>query len=94
MLLQNPLISSSDTHPYVHKDSNIQAWFLWEEQATHAVDFAYAFVTAACPLPDSPAIIFEADAWHGGLPVENNDELEMRTFLNQVRLDGLTRQAM
>ena len=87
-------MSISDTHPYVHRDSKTQAWFIWEEQATHAADWAYAFVTTVCPKADSPVAVFEADAWHGGVPLENNNELWMRQWLNQVRRDGLTRDAV
>ncbi|KAF4973911.1 hypothetical protein FZEAL_9137 [Fusarium zealandicum] len=83
------LITFNETHPYVHSDSKSQAWFLWEDQATHAADLSYAFITEKCPSEDSPIAVFEADIWHPGLPDGQNDRVLMRDWLDQVSGDGL-----
>ncbi|KAI8660348.1 hypothetical protein NCS57_01011700 [Fusarium keratoplasticum] len=83
------LITFNDTHPYVHSDSKAQAWFIWEEQATHSADWTYAFVTEKCPSKRSPVAVLEADIWHPGMPDGQNDRELMREWLNQVDKDGL-----
>ncbi|KAJ4212592.1 hypothetical protein NW759_011629 [Fusarium solani] len=87
------LITFNDTHPYVHSDSNTQAWFVWEEQATHSADWTYAFVTEKCPSKRSPVAVLEADIWHPGMPDGQNDRELMREWLNQVDKDGLPESA-
>ena len=85
--------SPSDTHPFIHEDSNYQMWFNWEEQASHSIDFTYAFLTEKCPSEDSDIALFEADVWHPGMPDPNNDFKEMREWLNQVERDGVPAKA-
>ncbi|KAJ4250975.1 hypothetical protein NW762_011625 [Fusarium torreyae] len=87
------LITFNETHPYVHSDSKHQAWFIWEEQATHSIDWAYAFITDKCPTNKSGIAVIEADAWHPGMPDENNDRWEMREWLSQLDKDGLPESA-
>lgn len=66
---------------------------MWEEQAAHSADWAYAFVTTLCPEPDSPSVVFEADVWHGGAGLMYNDQVLMRQWLDQIQGDGLSRNA-
>ncbi|KAJ4204257.1 hypothetical protein NW767_004449 [Fusarium falciforme] len=87
------VITFNDTHPYVHGDSKTQAWFVWEEQATHSADWTYAFVTEKCPSKRSPVAVLEADIWHPGMPDGQNDRELMREWLNQVNKDGLPKSA-
>ncbi|KAM6519328.1 hypothetical protein FALCPG4_012971 [Fusarium falciforme] len=87
------VITFNDTHPYVHSDSKTQAWFIWEEQATHSADWTYAFVTEKCPSKLSPVAVLEADIWHPGMPDGKNDRELMREWLNQVNKDGLPESA-
>jgi hypothetical protein len=87
-------LNDSDTHPYIHTDSKIQAWFMWQPEATHASDWSYSFITARCPTADSAVAVFEADAWQAGLPGEQSDQALMRQWLDQVRHDGLTDKAL
>jgi hypothetical protein len=88
------LTATSDTHPYVHTDAHIQAWFMWQEQATHAADWSYAVVMPRCPAPDALVAVFEADAWQAGMPDEQSDQALMRQWLDQTRQDGLPDTAM
>ncbi|KAF7557064.1 hypothetical protein G7Z17_g971 [Cylindrodendrum hubeiense] len=88
------LVTFNDTHPYVHSDENIQAWFMWEQQASHAADWSYSFVTTKCPSHDSPVAVLEADVWQAGMPAEQSDQALMRQWLDQVVGDGLTEKAM
>ncbi|KAG5767602.1 hypothetical protein H9Q72_004596 [Fusarium xylarioides] len=83
------LITFNETHPYIHSDSKHQAWFIWEEQATHSIDWSYAFITDKCPTNESGIAVIEADAWHPGMPDANNDRWEMREWLGQLDKDGL-----
>ncbi|KAG5808927.1 hypothetical protein H9Q74_014347 [Fusarium xylarioides] len=83
------LITFNETHPYIHSDSKHQAWFIWEEQATHSIDWSYAFITEKCPTNESGIAVIEADAWHPGMPDANNDRWEMREWLGQLDKDGL-----
>ncbi|KAI8715270.1 hypothetical protein NCS52_01034400 [Fusarium sp. LHS14.1] len=87
------LITFNDTHPYVHSDSKTQAWFLWEEQSTHSIDWTYAIVTEKCPSKRSPVAVLEADIWHPGMPDGQNDRELMREWLDQVNKDGLPESA-
>ncbi|KAH7204798.1 hypothetical protein DER44DRAFT_811991 [Fusarium oxysporum] len=87
------LITFNETHPYIHSDINHQAWFIWEEQATHSIDWSYAFITDKCPTNKSGIAVIEADAWHPGMPDANNDRWEMREWLGQLDKDGLPESA-
>ncbi|KAF4467560.1 hypothetical protein FALBO_5568 [Fusarium albosuccineum] len=87
------LITFNETHPYIHSDGKHQAWFVWEEQATHSGDWTYAFVTEKCPTNKSPVAVFEADVWHPGMPDANNDRVLMREWLNQLDEDGVPEKA-
>ncbi|KAL7768576.1 hypothetical protein ACKLNR_002877 [Fusarium oxysporum f. sp. zingiberi] len=87
------LITFNETHPYIHSDSKHQAWFIWEAQATHSIDWSYAFITDKCPTNKSGIAIIEADAWHPGMPDANNDRWEMREWLGQLDKDGLPETA-
>ncbi|EXA31335.1 hypothetical protein FOVG_17385 [Fusarium oxysporum f. sp. pisi HDV247] len=87
------LITFNETHPYIHSDSKHQAWFIWEEQATHSIDWSYAFITDKCPTNKSGIAVIEADAWHPGMPDANNDRWEMREWLGQLDKDGLPESA-
>lgn len=87
------LTTGSETHPYVHSDSKHQAWFMWEEEANHSIDWTYAFLTDKCPTNESDIAVFEADTWHPGMPIENNDRWQMREWLNQLQRDGLPESA-
>ncbi|KNB01488.1 hypothetical protein FOXG_04717 [Fusarium oxysporum f. sp. lycopersici 4287] len=86
-------ITFNETHPYIHSDSKHQAWFIWEEQATHSIDWSYAFITDKCPTNKSGIAVIEADAWHPGMPDANNDRWEMREWLGQLVKDGLPESA-
>ncbi|KAI1009833.1 hypothetical protein LB504_003014, partial [Fusarium proliferatum] len=87
------LITFNETHPYVHSDNKHQAWFIWEEQATHSIDWSYAFITNKCPTNESGIALIEADAWHPGMPDANNDRWEMREWLGQLDRDGVPESA-
>lgn len=84
----------SQTHPYVHRDNKIQAWFNWEQQAVHAADWSYVTITERCPTANSTMVAFEADAWEAGLDAEISNQGLMRQWLNQILADGLSRDAM
>ena len=88
------LITFNNTHPYVHSDSRIQAWFMWQPQATHASDWSYSFITTKHPSANSSVAIFEADAWQAGMPVEQSDQELMRHWLDQLVQDRVTMDAM
>ncbi|KAM5344034.1 hypothetical protein ACJ41O_012571 [Fusarium nematophilum] len=87
-------VTFNQTHPYVHRDTKIQAWFNWEKQATHAADWSYVTVTERCPTANSSIVAFEADAWEAGLDAEISNQGLMRQWLDQVLADGLTRDAI
>ncbi|EEU42952.1 uncharacterized protein NECHADRAFT_95379 [Fusarium vanettenii 77-13-4] len=87
------LITFNDTHPYVHSDSKTQAWFVWEEQSTHSIDWTYAIVTEKCPSKRSSVAVLEADIWHPSMPDGQNDRELMREWLDQVDKDGLPESA-
>jgi hypothetical protein len=88
------LVTFNDTHPYVHADSNIQAWFMWQPQATHASDWSYSFITSRSPSANSSVAVFEADVWQAGMPAEQSDQALMRHWLDQLVQDRLTMNAM
>ncbi|KAH6886173.1 hypothetical protein B0T10DRAFT_530431 [Thelonectria olida] len=87
-------VTFNQTHPYVHRDDKIQAWFNWEQQATHAADWSYVTVTERCPAANSTIVAFEADAWEAGLDTEVSNQGLMRQWLDQLLADGLTRDAI
>ncbi|KAG7414067.1 hypothetical protein Forpe1208_v008297 [Fusarium oxysporum f. sp. rapae] len=87
------LITLTKRHPYIHSDSKHQAWFIWEEQATHSIDWSYAFFTDKGPTNKSGIAVIEADAWHPGMPDAKNDRWEMREWLGQLDKDGLPESA-
>ncbi|CVL12257.1 uncharacterized protein FPRN_07011 [Fusarium proliferatum] len=87
------LITFNETHPYIHSDNEHQAWFIWEEQATHSIDWSYTFITNKCPTNESGIAIIEADAWHPGMPDANSDRWEMREWLGQLDRDGVPESA-
>ncbi|UKZ75257.1 hypothetical protein TrVFT333_002932 [Trichoderma virens FT-333] len=87
-------VTFNDTHPYVHKDNSMQAWFTWQKHATHASDWSYALVTEKCTSDNSAVAVLEADAWQAGLPAEESDQALMRQWLDQLLKDGLTDKAM
>uniref|UniRef100_A0A0D2Y754 Uncharacterized protein n=1 Tax=Fusarium oxysporum (strain Fo5176) TaxID=660025 RepID=A0A0D2Y754_FUSOF len=86
-------ITFNQTHPYVHRDNKIQAWFNWADQAPHAADWTYVMVTEHCPNKDSPIFVFEADTWEAGLSVDLGNQQQMRQWLDQTLDDGLPRSA-
>ncbi|EXM19340.1 hypothetical protein FOTG_12595 [Fusarium oxysporum f. sp. vasinfectum 25433] len=86
-------ITFNQTHPYVHRDNKIQAWFNWADQAPHAADWTYVMVTEQCPNKDSPIFVFEADTWEAGLSVDLGNQQQMRQWLDQTLDDGLPRSA-
>ncbi|PCD34633.1 hypothetical protein AU210_007232 [Fusarium oxysporum f. sp. radicis-cucumerinum] len=69
------LITVNETHPYVPSDNKHQAWFIWEAQATHSIDWSYAFITDKCPTNKLGFAIIEADVWHPGMPDAKNDSV-------------------
>lgn len=88
------LVTFNDTHPYVHADGSIQAWFLWQAQATHASDWTYSFITTRQPSAGSPVAVFEADVWQAGMPAGQSDQALMRHWLDQLVQDRLTMDAV
>ncbi|KAH8892699.1 hypothetical protein GQ53DRAFT_860750 [Thozetella sp. PMI_491] len=84
----------NDTHPFVYADDDIQAWFMWQPEATHAADWSYAVIASKCPHPNSSIAVFEADAWQAGMPAEQSDQAIMRQWLDQLVQDGLTEDAI
>lgn len=88
------LVTFNDTHPYVHTDSKIQAWFLWQPQAAHASDWSYSFISSREPSANSSVAIFEADVWQAGMPAEQSDQALMRRWLDQLVQDRLTMNAV
>ncbi|KAH6980842.1 hypothetical protein BKA56DRAFT_632550 [Ilyonectria sp. MPI-CAGE-AT-0026] len=87
-------VTFNDTNPYVHSDGNIQAWFMWEDQGSHAADWSYSFVTAKCPSENSTVAVLEADVWQAGVSTGQSDQALMRQWLDQVMRDGLTENAI
>ncbi|KAF5009447.1 hypothetical protein FDECE_4330 [Fusarium decemcellulare] len=87
-------VTFNETHPYVHRDNKIQAWFNWEKQATHAADWTYVAITERCPTPNSPVVAFEADAWEAGLDAEVSNQGLMRQWLHQIYTDALPRDTI
>ncbi|KAF5638148.1 hypothetical protein F25303_7785 [Fusarium sp. NRRL 25303] len=87
-------ITFNQTHPYVHRDNNVRAWFNWADQAPHAADWTYVMVTERCPNKDSSIFVFEADTWEAGLSVDLGNRQQMRQWLDQLLDDGLPRSAM
>ncbi|KAH7147579.1 hypothetical protein DER46DRAFT_671308, partial [Fusarium sp. MPI-SDFR-AT-0072] len=86
-------ITFNQTHPYVHRDNKVQAWFNWADQAPHAADWTYVMVTERCPDKDSSIFVFEADTWEAGLGVDLGNQQQMRQWLDQILDDGLPRSA-
>ncbi|KAF4446985.1 hypothetical protein F53441_9456 [Fusarium austroafricanum] len=86
-------VTFNQTHPYVHADNKIKAWFNWADQAPHAADWTYVVVTKPCAKADSPIIAYEADAWDPGHSVEMHNQAVMRQWLDQAFADGLPRHA-
>ncbi|KAH7184894.1 beta-lactamase-like protein [Fusarium flagelliforme] len=87
-------ITFNQTHPYVHRDGNISAWFNWENQAAHAADWTYVVITQRCATPDSPVVAFEADSWEAGINIERSSIGQMRQWLDQIVLDGLPKHTV
>ncbi|KAI1039355.1 hypothetical protein LB505_008542 [Fusarium chuoi] len=86
-------ITFNQTHPYVHRDNKVQAWFNWADQAPHASDWTYVMVTERCPDKSSSIFVFEADTWEAGLSVDLGNQQQMRQWLDQLLDDGLPRSA-
>ncbi|KAF5602209.1 uncharacterized protein FSUBG_7884 [Fusarium subglutinans] len=84
-------ITFNQTHPYVHRDNKVQAWFNWADQAPHAADWTYVMVTERCPDKDSSIFVYEADTWEAGLSVDLGNQQQMRQWLDQLLEDGLPR---
>ncbi|CVL03817.1 uncharacterized protein FMAN_14980 [Fusarium mangiferae] len=86
-------ITFNQTHPYIHRDNKVQAWFNWAYQAPHAADWTYVMVTERCPNKNSSIFVFEADTWEAGLSVDLGNQQQMRQWLDQLLDDGLPRSA-
>ncbi|KAF5642513.1 uncharacterized protein FTJAE_3670 [Fusarium tjaetaba] len=86
-------ITFNQTHPYVHRDNKVQAWFNWADQAPHAADWTYVMITERCPDRNSSIFVYEADTWEAGLSVELGNQQQMRQWLDQLLEDGLPRSA-
>ncbi|CZR45278.1 uncharacterized protein FPRO_15547 [Fusarium proliferatum ET1] len=86
-------ITFNQTHPYVHRDDKVQAWFNWADQAPHAADWTYVMVTKRCPNKDSNIFVYEADTWEAGLSADLGNQQQMRQWLDQLLDDGLPRSA-
>ncbi|KAF5601782.1 hypothetical protein FPANT_1646 [Fusarium pseudoanthophilum] len=86
-------ITFNQTHPYVHRDNKVQAWFNWADQAPHAADWTYVMVTERCPDKNSSIFVYEADTWEAGLSVDLGNQQQMRQWLDQLLEDGLPRSA-
>ncbi|PNP84051.1 hypothetical protein FNYG_02739 [Fusarium nygamai] len=84
-------ITFNQTHPYVHRDNKVQAWFNWADQAPHAADWTYVMVTERCPDKNSSIFVFEADTWEAGLSVDLGNQQQMRQWLDQLLEDGIPR---
>ncbi|KAF5586355.1 hypothetical protein FPCIR_7965 [Fusarium pseudocircinatum] len=84
-------ITFNQTHPYVHRDNKVQAWFNWADQAPHAADWTYVMLTERCPDKDSSIFVFEADTWEAGLSADLGNQQQMRQWLDQLLEDGLPR---
>ncbi|KAF5985470.1 hypothetical protein FBULB1_2899 [Fusarium bulbicola] len=84
-------ITFNQTHPYVHRDNKVQAWFNWADQAPHAADWTYVMVTERCPDKNSSIFVYEADTWEAGLSVDLGNQQQMRQWLDQLLEDGLPR---
>lgn len=72
----------------------MQIRFVLNDHAVHSIDWSYAIITTACPEPNDPIVVFEADAWNPGFSTESYDEYETRTSLDSAVNDGLSRNAM
>ncbi|KLO97290.1 uncharacterized protein LW93_3266 [Fusarium fujikuroi] len=84
-------ITFNQTHPYVHRDNKVQAWFNWADQAPHASDWTYVMVTERCPNTSSSIFVFEANTCEAGLSVDLGNQQQMRQWLDQLLDDGLPR---
>ncbi|KAF5244602.1 hypothetical protein FAUST_2118 [Fusarium austroamericanum] len=87
-------VTFDETHPYMHNDDKIAAWFNWEDQPSHASDWTYVVVTERCASADSPVVAFEADSWEAGLDAELSSQSQMRQWLDQIVSDGLPRHTI
>ncbi|PTD06895.1 hypothetical protein FCULG_00005498 [Fusarium culmorum] len=87
-------VTFNETHPYMHNDDKIAAWFNWEDQPSHASDWTYVVVTERCASADSPVVAFEADSWEAGLDAELSSQSQMRQWLDQIVSDGLPRHTI
>jgi hypothetical protein len=87
------LVTFNETHPFVYKDTSMQAWFMWGKEAVHSVDWSYAMVTANCPDPTTGVAVFNADAWSPGTDAIQFDIGFARQWLDQVLGDGLSKNA-
>ena len=83
-----------EDRPYVHKDRNMQAWFMWREEAVHASDWSYMMVTSTCPGQDDGVAVFNADAWSPNTDAIQFDIGFARQWLDQILDDGLSKDAM
>ena len=90
----NMKFSSSEGTPYIYKDSNMQARFIWESAAPHSEDWSYGIVTSACPGGNESVAVFEADAWNPGFPEAGLDQALARQWLDQVAADGLPKSVL
>jgi hypothetical protein len=90
----NTSSSFSEGEPYIHKDSNMQARFIWESAPPHSEDWSYGIVTSACPEPDDAVAVFEVDIYNPGFPDLGIDQTEVRQWLDQAVADGLPKSAL
>ncbi|KAF2095496.1 metallo-beta-lactamase superfamily protein [Rhizodiscina lignyota] len=84
----------TEERPYVHKDRNMQAWFMWREEAVHASDWSYMMVTSTCPDKNDGVAVFNADAWSPGTDAIQFDIGFARQWLDQMLYDGLSKSAL
>ncbi|KAH8816530.1 metallo-beta-lactamase superfamily protein [Xylogone sp. PMI_703] len=85
------LVTFNDKKPYIHRDSSMQARFLWSPEAAHAVDWTYSIVSKACPSANNSIVAYVADAWSTSLPI---DDKLARTWVDQAVGDGLSKNAL
>ncbi|KIW71547.1 hypothetical protein PV04_03701 [Phialophora macrospora] len=88
------IITFNESSPFIHRDSKMQVRHVWHPDAPHAADLANVIITSSCPGPDDPIAVMEADVWNPGFPPLTLDMAEAKAWLDQIRRDGLSRNAL
>ena len=76
----------------MYKDSTMQVRAVWHQQKnTHSADWMYFAWTLACPGPNSPLGITEADAWSPGFVDYQFNQFDAVNYLALARGDHVAK---